>query len=183
MNVKLPPDAFDAYVALGTMRSYTALAEHYGVDRKTVLRRAQAENWQKRLVEIEQRARQSGDQKLAESIEQMNDRHLKTLRIVQGKAIQTLREMPLTTAMEAVRALDLSIRNERLIRGEPTDRNAVDVEQIIKREYERWLIRGDEPEKNADTPLPQDSTSEPVSSIASTSIGDGHEQEEDDEHA
>jgi hypothetical protein len=56
--------------------------------------------------------------------------------------------MPLQTAMEAVRALDVGIRQERLIRGEPSDRTAIQVEDVIRREYSRWMAAaGDEPEE------------------------------------
>ena len=34
--------------------------------------------------------------------------------------------------MEAVRALDLAIRQERLIRGEPSDRTAISVEEVTR---------------------------------------------------
>lgn len=160
MNKKLPSDAFDVYVALGDRRSYSAVAAHFRVDRKTVIRRAKAEDWPARLKSIEQTARRSSDQKLAESIEQMNDRHLATLRVIQGKALQALRSMPISAAMDAVRALDISIRGERLIRGEPTDRNATDVEAIIKREYERWMVREEDEavEREGRAPVPNDSS-------------------------
>ncbi len=46
--------------------------------------------------------------------------------------------------MEAVRALDFSIKQERTIRGEPSDRTAVSVEDAIKREYERWMSTDEE---------------------------------------
>ena len=36
---------------------------------------------------------------------------------------------------------------ERLIRGEPTDRTAVGLEEIIRREFEEWL-----PENEPDQP-------------------------------
>ncbi len=55
----------------------------------------------------------------------MNERHLKTLRLIQRKALEALASMPLGTAMEAVRALDISIAKERLVRGEPSDRTGV----------------------------------------------------------
>ncbi len=41
-----------------------------------------------------------------------------------------------------MRALDLAIRQERLIRGEPSDRTAISVEDVVRREYERWMVPG-----------------------------------------
>lgn len=78
------------------------------------------------------------DKKAVETLEQMSERHLKVCKLIQRKALEALRSMPLTTAMEAVKALNLTIKQERLVRGEPTDRTA-SVEEVIKREYERWL--------------------------------------------
>ena len=39
----------------------------------------------------------------------------------------------------AVRALDMAIRQERLVRGQPSERTAVEIEDVIRRQYERWL--------------------------------------------
>jgi hypothetical protein len=136
---KIPPDAFDHYVGLGQKRSYEAVAKAYGVTKTAVTKRALKEDWQGRLAKVEAAARSRTDDKLVESIEQMNERHLKILRAVIGKALQALQSMPITSGMDAVRALDLAIRQERTIRGEPSDRSAVAVEDIIRREYERWM--------------------------------------------
>ena len=68
--------------------------------------------------------------------------------IIQARALEALRHMPLESAMEAVRALDIGIRQERLIRGEPSDRTAIQVEDVIRREYSRWIVaeNGDQEE-------------------------------------
>ncbi len=64
-------------------------------------------------------------------------------KAIQGKALETLRSIPMSSAMDAVRALDLSIKQERVIRGEPSERTAVDLEAITRKEMERWLVRDD----------------------------------------
>ena len=51
------------------------------------------------------------------------------------RAVEALRSYPLTNGMEAMRAAEMVIKLERLIHGEPTERNAVSVEELIKREY------------------------------------------------
>ena len=43
-------------------------------------------------------------------------------------------------AADAVRALGLSIKQESVILGEPTDRTALSIEDTIRREYERWMV-------------------------------------------
>ena len=145
--VKIPPDAFQYYVSLGPGRSYVAVAEKYHVTKRGVTKHAARKNWQPRLQEIECRARRTSEDKAVDSIGQMNDRHLKSLRVIQGKALEALRAMPLNSAMEAVRALDLAIRQERVVRGEPGDRTATTVEEKIRDEYENWLI----PQNDDDT--------------------------------
>ncbi len=144
MARKLGPDTFDYYVSLGTDRSYQAVADKYEVSKRAVTSLAKKEDWQARIRQQEEAARQRADQKYAETLDAMKERHLKSVRAIQGKALQALRDKSLESAMEAVRALDLAIKQERLIRGEPTDRTALSIEQIIRREYEQWMGSADE---------------------------------------
>ena len=149
MARKLPKDAFEFYVGLGPDRSYQAVADHFDVSKRAVTNRARQEQWQQRVAVLEAKARQGAEQRLVETLEEMNTRHIKSLRIVQARALEALRDMPLHTAMEAVRALDIGIRQERLIRGEPSDRTAVQVEDVIRREYSRWLSAEGEDQEEA----------------------------------
>jgi hypothetical protein len=58
-------------------------------------------------------------------------------------------------AKAVVRALDIAIRRERLIRGEPPDRVAAAKEQRIRREYERWMTAvGDDEERGSEEVSP-----------------------------
>lgn len=151
MAIKLPKDAFEFYVGLGPDRSYQAVADHFAVTKRAVTNRARKEQWQQRVAEIEAKARQGTEQRLVETLEDMNTRHIKSLRIVQARALEALRSMPLQTAMEAVRALDVGIRQERLIRGEPSDRTAIQVEDLIRRQHARWIAdAGDDQEEALD---------------------------------
>jgi hypothetical protein len=145
---KLPPDAFDYYASLGHRRSYEAVAKRYSVTKRAVTRRATAESWQQRLAQLEAHARQRSEEKLAETLEAVNSRHLQTLRVIQAKALQALKELPLDSASDAVRALATAIKQERIILGEPTERTAVAIEEVIKREYERWMVADEEPPPN-----------------------------------
>lgn len=141
MSARIPADAFDFYASLGMARSYQAVAEKYGVSKQAVTKHAVQHRWAERLTAIEQRARERSDQKLQETIEELNERHLKMLRIIETKALEALRVMPLDSAMDAVRALEISMRQTRLIRGEPTDHTTVDVVDLIRREHSDWLLR------------------------------------------
>ena len=142
MNRKIPQDAFAYYWSLGPERSYQSVAEKYGVSKRAVTKVATKENWSQRLLEIEKKAHEKTDEKLAESLDQMNERHIRMCKMIQKKSLEALKSIPLTTAIEAVRALDLAIKQERLSRGEPTDRSAINIEDVIKREYDRWMVGG-----------------------------------------
>lgn len=148
MAGKLPTDAFDVYMSLGPARSYQAVADHFGVSKRAVTNRATKERWQQRAGDLEAKARQGAEQRLVETLEDMNTRHLRSLRVVQARAIEALRNHPLESAMDAVRALDISIRQERVIRGEPGERTSVQLEEIVRREYSRWMTGGEEVNAN-----------------------------------
>ena len=47
---------------------------------------------------------------------------------------------------DAVRAIPLAVRELRVELGEPSDRTAVTVEDVIKREYARWMVPAEEEE-------------------------------------
>ena len=144
MNRRIPHDAFAFYFALGPTRSYQAVAEHYDVSKRAVTSTALKERWQERLSDAERKARDKVDEKVVETLEDMNGRHLKVLRFIQNKAIEALKSMPIDNAMDAVRAFSLSLDKERTIRGEPTDRSAVSVEELIKREYQTLLVSAEQ---------------------------------------
>lgn len=139
MARRLPDDAFGFYVGLGSARSYAAVADRYGVAKKTVTRAAVAQRWQERLADAEAKARENTQKRIVETLEDVNDRHLKMLRAVQTRALEALRTMPLRTAADAVRALHDSIKTERVVIGEPGDRTAVSVEDAIREQYARWM--------------------------------------------
>lgn len=141
MARRLPPEAFDVYVSLGPGRSYESVAQHFGVSKRTVTNRALQESWQDRLVVLERKARERSDAVLVTAISEMTERHLKTLKVIQRKALETLAALPLSTAMHAVRALDLALRQEREILGDPADDEEAGLEAIIRREHSRWMLR------------------------------------------
>ena len=149
MSKKIPPDAFSYYYSLGPTRSFAAVGTELGVSKQAIAKVAKTERWQERTEEIDRAAQEKVDRRLAESVEEMGERHLRMLRVVQGKALETLKAMPLSTAMEAVRALDLTIRQERLIRGEPTDREELGIAEVVRRESQRWLVNTEESDAQA----------------------------------
>jgi len=143
MPTKLPLDAYEYYFSLGPSRSYQAVADHYGVSKRAVTKRAAKEDWQARIAEREIRVRDTVAKRTEETLEEMMERHLRQVKAIQGRALEALRAMPLNTAMEACRALGQGMAEERKIRGEPADSETKSVEAIIKREYERWMTTAD----------------------------------------
>jgi len=136
---KIPPEAFAFYLALGVGRSYAAVAERYSVSKRAVQTRAEQEGWQARIAEEEQKARASAEKQAAESIETVNEKHLKVLRFIQGRAIEALKSMPIENAMDAVKAYALSLDKERMIRGGPADQALTAVERITRDEIRSIL--------------------------------------------
>ena len=140
MNRKIPPEALSFYLGLGPGRSYETVAKHLEVSKRAIVTRAKQEHWQDKVAEMERRAREKAEAKAGESLEEMNDRHLKTAQLLQRKALETLQRVPISEAMDAVRALKFGLEHERLIRGEPSERTAVDIRETIRLEYQKWMV-------------------------------------------
>lgn len=138
MSGRLPDDAFEYYVAQGPDRSYQAVADHFDVAKVTVTRHAKAQDWQGRIRELETKARERSDQKVLEAMEVVRERHLKSARMLQAKALEALSRLPAEKALKAAQALAIGWKHELLILGEPTERQST-IEETIRREYERWM--------------------------------------------
>jgi hypothetical protein len=145
--MKIPNDAFQYYVSLAAERSYRAVAEHFGVSKRAVTKHAVTERWAERLEEIEREAREKGDRELAETLQEMQRRHMKILRAMSARALTALKEFPLTSGMDAIRAAEVTMKLERLIAGEPSSRAAITVEEVTRREMEMLLVGDDEEEE------------------------------------
>ena len=144
MSGKIPSDAFDYYVSLGEKRGYTAVAEHYGVSKSGVVKAAARENWQERLRAIDEKARVAADEKLAETLEEIRSRHQKLLKAMGARAAKALQEFPLTSGWEGVKTAELVVKLERVLYGEPSDRQALTVEEVTRRELDALLgVEGD----------------------------------------
>jgi len=140
---RIPPDAFEKYAAMGPSRSYRALGRVIGISKRTIVKRAIKEKWQERLAAIEHQAQVRTDTKAAESLEGMKSRHLRTLSAVLGRALEALKAMPISNAMDAVRAIDLVLKQEQKIRNTDTeDAAGRTLEEVAARESERLLRVG-----------------------------------------
>ena len=150
MNKRLPPDAFAFYVTLGAARSHQAVADHFKVHKRTVVRTADRENWADRLAAVEKEAREASDKHLAKDLGEQRLRHRKMLTAMASRAARALQEFPLTSGMEGIKAAELVIKLERLLSGESTERTSLDIEQVVRREYQELMSVEEEDEEEAD---------------------------------
>lgn len=145
MAGKIPPEAFECYVGMGPKRSYEAVAEKYSVSKRSVVKRAAREGWQRRVAEIEARAQERATERAVDTLQEVKFRHLRAFKAVQLKALESLKAMLFKDPMDAVRAMDIAARHELLAFGEPSERTAVAVEDVIRREYQRWMTSEGQP--------------------------------------
>jgi hypothetical protein len=139
---KVPDSALAFYISLGASRSYTTVAKHFGCTRRAIQSRASVEGWTASVAAIEAQARQQLAEEAARTVAEMDQRHLQIAKVLQAKGLEALRTSPIETAGDAMKALDLGIKNERLVRGEPS--HLISVEAITKREIaDLLLVEGD----------------------------------------
>ncbi len=143
-NSMVPPDAFALYVGMGQDRTYEAVAKHYGLCKRTILRAAIRDRWQQRLEDIEREAQAATDAKLAKAMLDMNMRHRKLLLGIASRAAQALSQFELKSAMEAVRAAEVAVKLERLLAGEATETKTLSIEQVSRDEVSRFLVAENE---------------------------------------
>jgi hypothetical protein len=170
VSAKIPADAFDFYVGLGSDRSYQAVADRYGVTKRAVVKHAARERWAKRLLEVEEAARSESDKDLANEVVEMRARHKRMMKAMAVRALTGLKELPLKSGMEAIRAAELVIRMERIVFGEEDERGETSIEEITKREIQTLLKRVDEDDDEDD----EDSSSALLPPEPSGGPGGGH---------
>lgn len=151
MTNRIPDDAFERYVAMGAQRSFKGLANQLGVTKRAVTKCAAREKWVERMTKIEAEARKRSDEKITETLEQMRDRHLLTLKAMHARALTALKQYPLTNGMDAMRAAEIAIKLERLVAGESTARSELTVEEVCRREHAEWLATMEEDEQEEET--------------------------------
>jgi hypothetical protein len=139
MNRKLPSDAFDHYVAMGDHRTYAAIAKQFGVSKRCVTKRAAKEEWTERLAKIQADKRVITDRQMSEGLAEMQERHMKIVRLMAGRALEGLKNNPIDNGMDAMRAADLAVKLERLLSGESTARTEKTIEEITRHEIRTLL--------------------------------------------
>jgi hypothetical protein len=98
------------------------IADTVGIPRpETIAEWRRAERWDKEREIIQQETEKRVSQAVAETISEMNSRHLKEYQLLQSKGVRALQQLDPRTAAEALSMVDSGIRGERLVRGEPTE--------------------------------------------------------------
>ena len=94
---------------------------------------------------------------VAETITEMNSRHLKEFQLLQTKGIHGLKQHDPRTAQEAAGMIDAGIKGERLVRGEPTEvrevralmRSNVQILEIVVADVLKVLLEAGQIERGA----------------------------------
>lgn len=98
------------------------IASQLGIQRpETIGEWRRSEQWGIERDIIQRETERRISDAVAETISEMNSRHLKEFQLMQTKAVQALKSLEPTKASEAATMLDAGIRGERLVRGEPTE--------------------------------------------------------------
>ena len=98
------------------------IAEQVGISRsETIGDWRRQGNWERERAIIQQETDRRVSQAVAETISEMNSRHLKEYQLLQNKGLAALKRLDPRTAAEAQAMMDTGIRGERLVRGEPTE--------------------------------------------------------------
>ncbi len=121
---RIPAGAYEDYLALGTERSYQALADRYGVSKTAIFKRAQKEHWQERVAELVRQASERAEQKAVDKMEAVRERHLAEVRVLQAHALQALRDLPPEKGFRAASVLAIAWRHELRLLGVPDGQQA-----------------------------------------------------------
>jgi len=142
--MRVPSNAFEQYVALGDRRSYESLGRELGFSKRAITRTAARERWQERMRAIESTAQTQALTRIGEDLAGIRERQLRAVRAVEARALETLREKPIATADQAVRALLAAQREERRLAGEVDGAGAgrvlVSVERGTRERFERRTV-------------------------------------------
>jgi hypothetical protein len=115
VNRQLSDEAFVYYAGLGAARSYSLVAKRFNISRRTVANTARRDDWQSRLAGAADEARKRTDERIIETLEDLNVRHLKVAKFVLSKGLESLRGMTITKTADALRAVAQAVELERAV--------------------------------------------------------------------
>lgn len=98
------------------------IADRLGIKRpETIGEWRRSEGWDKERQYVQKITEEKITLAVAETISEMNTRHLKEYQLLQTRGVYALKTLEPTKASEATAMVDTGIRGERLVRGEPTE--------------------------------------------------------------
>jgi hypothetical protein len=106
------------FTAYCDRRSIRHAARTCSVSATTALRYKRADKWDERLSGVKQKT----EEKIDESIAEMEARQARQARAIQAKALQRIIEDGFRSSRDAADAYFKAVQEERVIRGEPSDR-------------------------------------------------------------
>lgn len=142
-RAKLPKgwEPFVLWCSMGRERTYTAVAEHYGVHPSVVTRRAKRDRWSEILTEqIEPRVSELLVEDIAESVADFERRYLSAAQRAMERAVKALEVLPVSTIEEARKLLEASHKIEQSIRAPKVDRKEVKVEAVLTQRFEQLVV-------------------------------------------
>jgi len=106
----------------GNYKSDKAIATALGIARsETIKDWRHHENWEAERQVTAREIQRKVDSVLAETVAEMQRRHLREYQAMQTKGVHALVKAEAHTVTDAVNLLDTGIKGERLVKGEPTE--------------------------------------------------------------
>jgi hypothetical protein len=93
------------------------LALKWGINKNTLMNRSWNQGWTEKRKRFKQRVRAKTEDKVIDTMAEMNIRHIKMYKILQAKSLTALSKTDITRATDAGELLDKAIRGERQILG------------------------------------------------------------------
>ena len=113
-------DAFEIWFTM-PKRSYGKVSKKLSISETSIRKWSHAFKWEQRATKRTEASKNKADKQAIETITDMNARHLKEYKLLQGKGLEKLRAGRIEKDRDAITALDTGIKGERTIRGEPTE--------------------------------------------------------------
>jgi len=108
------------------------VAKEYGISKSWINKRSTAENWVQQKKEYWDKTDAKTAEREIETIADMNIRHLREYRMIQGKGLKFIKDREFRQMRDAVSAVDTGIKGERTIKGEPTEKTDVHIKITVK---------------------------------------------------
>ncbi len=108
------------------------VAETYNLSPTTINARSKKENWVEKRKQFWLKTDAKTEEKIIEAISDMNVRHLRQYKVLQDKGLDRLEGVRIEKDRDAISAVDIGIKGERVIRGEPSEVAELDIVFRVK---------------------------------------------------